>query len=74
MGSGRKGRPRTKTHAVEHPLVNVRPVTAQAGMGVGGHDEKGRFTRSDNVTTARGTSALYTLKRLKREQPDLFQH
>jgi hypothetical protein len=31
------------------------------------HDEKGRFIHSDNVTMARGNSALYTLKRLKRD-------
>jgi hypothetical protein len=28
---------------------------------------------SDNVTGFRGNSAIYTLKRLKRDRPDLFQ-
>jgi hypothetical protein len=30
-------------------------------------DAKGQFSRSDNITTDRGTSPTYTLKRLKRD-------
>src|SRR5262245_14484532 len=32
-----------------------------------------RSKQGDNVTLSRGNSALYTLKRLKRDRPDLFQ-
>jgi hypothetical protein len=39
------------------------------------HEEApgGRGKTGDNITGLRGTSALYTLKRLKRDRPDLFQ-
>lgn len=45
----------------------VGAITAQV------HDDKGRFTRSDIVTTGRGNSPTYALKRLRRDRPDLFQ-
>ena len=42
--------------------------------GQRGSTKEERANRSDNITpTKRGTSAIYTLKRLKRDRPDLFQ-
>jgi hypothetical protein len=37
-----------------------------------GGDRRSDNFQSDNVTLKRGTSALYTLERLKRDRPDLF--
>jgi hypothetical protein len=36
-------------------------------------DERGHFTRSDNIRTDYGTAATYTLRRLKRDRPDLAE-
>src|SRR5215831_15263297 len=54
---------------------DIRSLILQEMEPGRGHlqDEKGRFVHSDNVTMARGNSALYTIKRLKRDRPDLFQ-
>jgi hypothetical protein len=43
--------------------------------GSGPRDEKGRFTRSDNVRTDRsyGNSRADTLARLRRDRPDIHQ-
>ena len=38
-----------------------------------GGDCKSDHFQGDNVTLKRGNSALYTLKRLKRDRPDLFE-
>jgi hypothetical protein len=38
-----------------------------------GGDRRSEQFQSDNVTLKRGNSALYTLKRLKRDRPDLFE-
>ena len=36
-------------------------------------DTTGRFNRGDNITTDRGTSATYTLRRLTRDRPELAE-
>jgi hypothetical protein len=38
-----------------------------------GGDRRSADFQTDNVRLKYGNSALYTLKRLKRERPDLFQ-
>ena len=47
--------------------------TIEPGREHRGATKEERSTdRGDNVTSTRGNSALYTLKRLKRQRPDLF--
>jgi len=60
-----EGQPYSK-EAFEHEYkVQVPEAVSQP------HDEKGRFSRSSNTTTGRGSS--YLLARLKRDRPDLAQ-
>ena len=52
------------------PLDEAKELARKAQ---GPRDEKGRFIRSDNITSGkRGTSASYTKKRLKRDHPELY--
>lgn len=46
-----------------------QPIAAHGEIG-GGHNDRGR---GDNVTSARGTDPTCTLKRLKRDRPDLAE-
>lgn len=53
--------------ALDAVLTAMEPGRADGG------DRRSADFQSDNITLKRGTGALYTLKRLKRERPDLFQ-
>jgi hypothetical protein len=54
---------------------NVKLKNKGGRFGIYAHGHRGGRGKkaSDNVTSFRGTSVLYTLKRLKRDRPDLFQ-
>jgi hypothetical protein len=71
--SGHLGRPAGSTR--DHP--DVQRLVLEAMEPEREHrrpTEEERVNKGDNVTfTGRGNSALYTLKRLKRDRPDLFQ-
>ena len=62
-----------RVHCRKHPdIERLLLVELEPGRSDGGDRRSPNF-QSDNVTLKRGNSAIYTVKRIKRDHPELFQ-